>query len=210
MNMLVVPVVFVLFEIVMYRIFLHWTDSVKQELNDRLALVSSNGGSSEEGKHAPVVLSFGEGRKKAVWIFALILLTLFGMIAISVAFVVPISNAWLTAFVSAAFFCMVGLAPWLLFLESYGSFQIVTKNGIFKRSPWTGSAHVLWGQIESVRWIPILDNFLVRTDKSFFFVTPVFENLDVLAKAVMEQVPRDRWIGAERWLTKASAGPFQP
>jgi hypothetical protein len=208
---LIIPLAFVLFELVMYQfVFKRWTRKVNLSLDRHMASITSLDRPFGEWDGVVAIMRFPDGRKRAIWIFAMILIIFFFALTIYIAPVRFQEPQWLNAAGAALFMCLVGSAPWILLIEPYGNIRVITTNGILKRSPWTGAAFVRWDEIRSVRWIPFLDSFFVKSDKGLFAINHVYENLEKFAEGVLKNLPESRWIHAERKLREAQRGPFQP
>jgi len=208
---LIIPLAFVLYQVMIYEfVFKRWTTKVNSSLEKHIASITSLDRPFEERDGVVAVLKFSDRRKKAIWILVLILTVYFFALTLYAAPVRFQKPQWLNAGGAALFMCLLGSAPWILFVESYGNIRVVTTNGILKRSPWTGTTYVRWDEIESVRWIPIIDDFFVTSEKGLFAVNPVYENLERFAEGITKNLPRSKWIHAEKRLNQALGGPFQP
>jgi len=193
-----------------YALFKRWVRRVESQLDETLAELSSTPRSGKNEDDGARVLVYAEFRKKAVWGLALIVLGLLLVIAVLISLAESVEDTWSNVVGSSLFLCGLGLGPWILFLEPYGSYRIVTKNGIFTRSPWNGRFYASWDEVVSVKWIPVIDNFFLRTEKGIMAVTPVFENLEYFAQAVLANVPSSKRIQAQKKLDRALSGSFQP
>lgn len=204
---------FVLLQALLFLAFKRWVSRVEESLDRKLKAMTSSDVSKEKRDEVVAVLRFSRRRKRAIWAFALLLISFFFALTVYAGIVVPDDDPELWAAIAVSMFALAvlcGSTPWLLLVEPYGNIRVVTRNGILRLSPWTGTSFVYWDRIESVRWIPLIDNFLVSTRDGFFFVTPVYDNLNVFARGIMDNVPAERWARAERKLRKALGGPFQP
>ena len=208
--MLIVPVLFLLSQLGVYALFKRWVSRVESQLDETLAELSSKPRSGKNVAEDARVLVYGASRKKAVWGLALIVLGVPLVVAVLISLAENVEDTWSNVVGSSLFLCGIGLGPWILFLEPYGSYRIVTKSGIFTRSPWNGRFYVSWDEVVSVKWIPVLDNFFLRTEKGIIAVTPVFENLAYFAQAVLANVPSSKRIQAQKKLDRALSGSFQP
>ena len=182
-------------------------------LRNQVSSLVSNESSKGRDDEVVAVLRFSRTRVRAVWAFMLVILAFFFTLALVAGLEMPLeprNDLWERMSALILVMCLCGLGPWLLLVEPVGSARVITKRGILKQSPWTGTSFVPWDGIESIRWIPILDNFFVRSNIGTFAVSPVCENLDKFAQGVIFHVPRSKWTRAEKKLTKALAGPFQP
>ena len=205
---LAIPLTYLAVEVAMYWVYRKWVARVKSDIDNLLRVTRLQSDQSEAA-----VLRFSDRRRKAIWGIVIILLVFFFLLASYVGIGIPAEpQEDLSQRVLAMTLVMIicGLGPWFILLEPVGNVRIVTKNGIYKRSPWTGKSFAEWKEIESVRWIPIIDNFLVKTRSDMFAVNPVYENLNVFADSLMSNVSRSKWLAAERMLRRALRGPFQP
>jgi len=204
---------FVLWQALLFLAFKRWVSRVEESLDRKLKAMASSDVSREKRDEVVAVLRYSRSRKRAIWAFALLLISFFFGLTVYAGIIIPDDDPELWAAIAVSTFALAvlcGSTPWLLFVEPYGNIRVVTKSGILKLSPWTGTSFVPWNRIVSVRWIPLIDNFLVSTLDGFFFVTPAYENLNRFAGGVMENVSAEAWVRAERKLRKASGGPFQP
>ncbi len=156
------------------------------------------------------ILKFSDRRKRAIRAYTLALVLFFFALSMYAATLTLDQPKLLSEIGSALFLCVLGSAPWILVVEPYGNVRVLTKKGIIKRSPWTGTAFVSWDEMTSVRWVPLIDNFFIRSAKGSFSVNPVYENLDRFAEAVQMNLPRSKWAHASEKLSLATRGPFQP
>jgi len=210
---LISPLIFILFQTAIYIVFKRWTSKVNLSIDQHMSPIASLDSPLEEWDGVVAVLKFSETRKKAIKSFAFLLIGFFFVIELIAGLLTPREpeDTYLERLVAiTAGICLCGLGPWVLLIEPYGSLRVVTINGILRRSPWTGTSFTRWDQIRSVRWVPFLDNFFVKTDQGLFAVNPVYENLDKFAEGIMRNVPKSKWARAERKLTTAMNGPFQP
>ncbi|MGQ9588481.1 MAG: hypothetical protein ACUVT7_08905 [Thermoplasmata archaeon] len=204
---------FVLWQALLFLAFKRWISRVEESLDRKLKAMTSLDVLKEKRDEVVAVLRFSRSRKRAIWAFALLLISFFFAVTVYAGIVIPDDDPELVASIAVSTFALAvlgGSTPWLLFVEPYGNIRVVTKQGILKRSPWTGTSFIRWDEIRSVRWMPFLDNFFVSSTKGLFAVCPIYENLDRFASGVMENVPAERWVRAERKLRKALRGPFQP
>ncbi len=205
---LVIPLAYVILEMCMYYAFRRWKAKVESDLEIYLRSVHP-----ERNATNIAVLRFSQRRIKAIWGIVLFLIAFFLTLALYVGLGIPAEprgDLFERVLAMTLVMCICGSGTWLVLLEPVGNIRVVTESGIFKRSPWTGISFISWGQIESVRWIPILDNFFVKFDSGIFAVNPVYENLNKFAEGIMKNLPRSKWIHAEKKLQKALGGPFQP
>lgn len=158
-------------------------------------------------------MKFSDRRKKAIGVFAFILIGFFFISELIAGLFTSDqpSNTYTERLLAESVFIGVcGLCPWILFVEPYGNIRAITSLGILKRSPWTGTAFVFWSEINAIRWIPFIDNFFVFSEKGMFSINLVYQDLDKFAEAVIKNVPRSRFSRAEYKLSLAAKGPFQP
>jgi hypothetical protein len=205
---LAIPLAYIVLEVGIYYAYRLWKIRVETDLKTFLSEVRPAGDAADAA-----VLRFSRGRVRMIWGIVCILMAFFLILALYVGVGIPTEpRGDLLERVAAMtlVMCICGLGPWLLLLEPVGNIRVVTRKGIFKRSPWTGISFTTWGQIKSVRWIPILDNFFIQSDSGIFAVSPVYEDLDIFAVRLMENVSKQKWQGAAMKLERARRGPFQP
>lgn len=209
----IVPLAFLLTELVIYSIFKRWVRSVDKSLQKLMASVTSGNHISPDGNGIVAVLGYGEKRKGSLWVFMLFMTSFFFLLTLIAGLFIPAEPAktYLERLGAIGFgLTICGLTPWLIPLYPYGDFRVITKKGIINRSPLTRAFYVRWDQIKSVRWISILSRFVLKTEKGRIVVPPIYVNVDKFAEFIMENLPKSRWTHAERMLSKALNGPFQP
>lgn len=206
-----IPLVFVFYESAFYLNARRWTRRSDSLVADSASLLlSAVGLPTEAGNQVICVLKFSDRRKKAIWAFLIVLIAFFFALSLYAATVKPQEPKLVTVLGMAMLLCAFGSGPWILLLEPYGNVRVLLKNGIIKRSPWTGTAFIQWDEVDKIRWVSLLDSFFVSSKKGIFSVNPVYENLGRFADEVKKNVPRSKFIGAEDKLALAAGGPFQP
>jgi hypothetical protein len=190
---------YVLFQILMFVAIRGWI--AKGDLmRVRQATLTSGGA---------VALATGTLSRRIAWGVLIVFLVLL---------VMPILDAWegiegfswFSFAFGAAWLLCGSAAPWLLIVWVYGPAFLVSKEGITKISTWRKSTVVRWNEITSVRFVPLYDMFVVKSPKGRMSISPLLVNIDSFAKGVIENVPKNKWQGSEKYLTKALSGPFRP
>jgi len=156
------------------------------------------------------VLRYSDFRRNAGWFLSALLLAL-----LLASYLCPWDFyeqlPWVEFTAGSALLLAGSLAAWYPVIESQGRLILVRDEGVRAISPWSRSISFKWNEVTSLRWIPILpENFVIRTTRGIMFVSPVLLNLDIFAKQVMRNVPRERWMSSEKMLRKAERGPFEP
>jgi hypothetical protein len=206
-----IPLVLALYETAFCLNARRWTRRADRMVADKASLLLRAVSLPPEAvNHVICVLKFSDRRKKAIWAFLLVLIAFFFALSLYAATVTPQEPKLLTELGMAMLMCAFGSGPWILLLEPYGNVRVLMKNGLIKRSPWTGTAFIHWDEVDKIRWVPLLDSFFVSSKKGIFSINPAYENLGRFAEEVKKNVPRSRFLGAEDKLALAAGGPFQP
>jgi len=105
--------------------------------------------------------------------------------------------------------CILCLLPFYYVIETQFRSPIVTTKGVANRSPWSRRFFLRWDDIELVSFTTLMGNeFILKSRKGNIRIICILMNLDKFAKALMENVPREKWVKVEKKLVQALKGPF--
>jgi len=91
----------------------------------------------------------------------------------------------------------LGLPALFLLIESSCVEYGVSRYGIRKKSPWSRDFFCPWSSIESIVFSVSSQWFVIKSREGKIRLHMYLSGLGDFARAVMENVPPERWVGAE-------------
>jgi len=101
-----------------------------------------------------------------------------------------------TVVMAVAMTITIGLPTFALLIESSCVEYGISRNGVRKKSPWSRDFFCPWSEMESIIFSASSQWFVIRSKEGKIRLHMYLSGLEDFAKAVMENVPTDRWTKA--------------
>ena len=141
---------------------------------------------------AGTVLSYGRGMKAFPFVVLIFWLVLF--LWIRLAYDLSPADSRSGPYVLAVFYFLGIILPWIMFLETFGTRIVLSKEGIQMHSLWRGTRFIGWEDVESIRESSWGRAFIVKGHGGKLTLNPTLAGTAIFAEAVNNRVPPKKWV----------------